>query len=170
VQQAYKIFRFAPLLTLRFSVFVERSDSTERPRAPSVERRWQRSGSLHRVEQNRVRRDLLAHEFTHSWNGKFRRPADLWNPQLQSADCRIASCGCTKDRPNIGVSADRPLGPVDPTAGLDQLALTAAYYKSNQAVAGAPCRIRPMTRSSIRAAPCPGAIGSASRTTTWRAS
>ena len=23
-------------------------------------------------------RDLLPHEFTHSWNGKFRRPADLW--------------------------------------------------------------------------------------------
>jgi predicted metalloprotease with PDZ domain len=23
-------------------------------------------------------RDLLGHEFTHSWNGKFRRPADLW--------------------------------------------------------------------------------------------
>jgi len=22
--------------------------------------------------------DLLAHEFTHSWNGKYRRPADLW--------------------------------------------------------------------------------------------
>lgn len=25
-------------------------------------------------------RDLLAHEMTHSWNGKFRRPADLWTP------------------------------------------------------------------------------------------
>lgn len=25
-------------------------------------------------------RSLLAHEFTHSWNGKFRRPADLWTP------------------------------------------------------------------------------------------
>jgi predicted metalloprotease with PDZ domain len=25
-------------------------------------------------------RDLLGHEFTHSWNGKFRRPADLWTP------------------------------------------------------------------------------------------
>ncbi len=25
-------------------------------------------------------RDLLAHEFTHSWNGKFRRPADLYTP------------------------------------------------------------------------------------------
>jgi predicted metalloprotease with PDZ domain len=24
--------------------------------------------------------DLLPHEFTHSWNGKFRRPADLWTP------------------------------------------------------------------------------------------
>ena len=23
-------------------------------------------------------RDLLAHEYTHSWNGKFRRPQDLW--------------------------------------------------------------------------------------------
>jgi predicted metalloprotease with PDZ domain len=27
-------------------------------------------------------RDLLAHEFTHSWNGKFRRPADLWTPSF----------------------------------------------------------------------------------------
>ena len=25
-------------------------------------------------------RDLLPHEFVHSWNGKFRRPADLWTP------------------------------------------------------------------------------------------
>ncbi|MGH9717014.1 MAG: M61 family metallopeptidase [Candidatus Acidiferrales bacterium] len=25
-------------------------------------------------------RDLLAHEYTHSWNGKFRRPNDLWRP------------------------------------------------------------------------------------------
>ena len=27
-------------------------------------------------------RQLLAHEYTHSWNGKFRRPADLWTPNL----------------------------------------------------------------------------------------
>jgi predicted metalloprotease with PDZ domain len=27
-------------------------------------------------------RDLLAHEYTHSWNGKFRRPADLWSPDF----------------------------------------------------------------------------------------
>jgi predicted metalloprotease with PDZ domain len=30
---------------------------------------WDKSAGLH---------DLLPHEFTHSWNGKFRRPADLW--------------------------------------------------------------------------------------------
>ncbi len=29
-------------------------------------------------------RDLLAHEFTHSWNGKFRRPADLWTPNYET--------------------------------------------------------------------------------------
>jgi predicted metalloprotease with PDZ domain len=27
-------------------------------------------------------RDLLAHEYTHSWNGKFRRPAGLWTPNF----------------------------------------------------------------------------------------
>jgi predicted metalloprotease with PDZ domain len=28
-------------------------------------------------------RDLLPHEFVHSWNGKFRRPADLWTPGFE---------------------------------------------------------------------------------------
>jgi predicted metalloprotease with PDZ domain len=32
---------------------------------------WDKSASLHA---------LLSHEFVHSWNGKFRRPADLWTP------------------------------------------------------------------------------------------
>ncbi len=27
-------------------------------------------------------RDLLGHEYTHSWNGKFRRPAGLWTPNF----------------------------------------------------------------------------------------
>ncbi len=27
-----------------------------------------------------VSKDLLSHEYTHSWNGKYRRPADLWTP------------------------------------------------------------------------------------------
>ena len=29
-------------------------------------------------EKTSVVRDLLPHEYTHSWNGKFRRPRDLW--------------------------------------------------------------------------------------------
>ena len=29
-------------------------------------------------------RDLLPHEYTHSWNGKFRRPADLWTPDFNA--------------------------------------------------------------------------------------
>lgn len=29
-------------------------------------------------------RDLLPHEYTHSWNGKFRRPADLWTPTFST--------------------------------------------------------------------------------------
>lgn len=27
-------------------------------------------------------RDLLGHEYSHSWDGKFRRPADLWTPNF----------------------------------------------------------------------------------------
>jgi predicted metalloprotease with PDZ domain len=29
-------------------------------------------------------RDLLPHEFTHSWNGKFRRGADMWTPDFRT--------------------------------------------------------------------------------------
>ncbi len=31
-----------------------------------------------------TRRQLLPHEYTHSWNGKFRRPADLWTPDFRT--------------------------------------------------------------------------------------
>jgi predicted metalloprotease with PDZ domain len=33
---------------------------------------------------NMPRRDLLPHEYTHSWNGKYRRPADLWTPDYRT--------------------------------------------------------------------------------------
>jgi predicted metalloprotease with PDZ domain len=29
-------------------------------------------------------RDLLAHEMVHSWNGKYRRPADMWTPDFRT--------------------------------------------------------------------------------------
>ncbi|MDO8378973.1 M61 family metallopeptidase [Phenylobacterium sp.] len=31
-----------------------------------------------------VTRDLLPHEYTHSWNGKYRRPADLWTANFNT--------------------------------------------------------------------------------------
>ena len=34
-------------------------------------------------DEHLTRRDVFAHEFTHSWNGKFRRGADSWNPTFQ---------------------------------------------------------------------------------------
>jgi predicted metalloprotease with PDZ domain len=34
------------------------------------------------LEKSAAGRDLLSHEYTHSWNGKFRRPADLWSPDF----------------------------------------------------------------------------------------
>src|SRR6266700_7911901 len=35
--------------------------------------------------QNKLRdRNLLPHEFTHSWDGKFRRAADLWTPDYRT--------------------------------------------------------------------------------------
>ncbi len=36
-------------------------------------------------DKNMPGRDLLAHEFTHSWNGKFRRPAHAWIPNYNVA-------------------------------------------------------------------------------------
>ena len=35
-------------------------------------------------KDNAPRRGLLPHEYTHSWNGKFRRPADLWTPDYRA--------------------------------------------------------------------------------------
>jgi len=34
------------------------------------------------LERSAPERDLLPHEYTHSWDGKFRRPADLWSPDF----------------------------------------------------------------------------------------
>jgi predicted metalloprotease with PDZ domain len=36
-------------------------------------------------DKNAVMRDLLPHEFNHSWDGKYRRPADLWTPNFNVA-------------------------------------------------------------------------------------
>ena len=57
------------------SIGIEHHRSSQNTLSPAYLRSWdQRIGS----------RDLLAHEFTHSWNGKYRRPARLWTPHFNT--------------------------------------------------------------------------------------
>ena len=42
------------------------------------------SGFFRDWDTGYISRDLLAHEYVHSWNGKYRRPADLWTPTLNT--------------------------------------------------------------------------------------
>ncbi|WP_445190814.1 M61 family metallopeptidase [Sphingomonas sp. Tas61C01] len=43
-----------------------------------------RPGYFTEWDQNAAARNLLPHEFTHSWDGKFRRGADLWTPDYRT--------------------------------------------------------------------------------------
>lgn len=80
VQQAYKLYGshhydhydFLFALSDEFSeIGLEHHQSSE----DAV-----KSGYFSDWANSAPQRDLLAHEYTHSWNGKFRRPADLWTP------------------------------------------------------------------------------------------
>ena len=80
VRQAYKLYgshhydHYDLLLALTdhmSGIGLEHHRSSENGTVPGYFVDWDRIPDT---------RDLLAHEFTHSWNGKFRRPADLWTP------------------------------------------------------------------------------------------
>lgn len=42
------------------------------------------SGYFRNWDSGFVSKDLLAHEYNHSWNGKYRRPAEMWTPTFNS--------------------------------------------------------------------------------------
>jgi predicted metalloprotease with PDZ domain len=80
VRQTYRLFgshhydryEFLLALTDRMgSIGLEHHRSSEDGTFPTYFTSWDRGVDGH---------DLLPHEYTHSWNGKFRRPADLWTP------------------------------------------------------------------------------------------
>ena len=76
--------------------------------------------------------DLLAHEYTHSWNGKYRRGADLWTPNYDvpmRGSLLWVYEGQTQYWGNV-LAARSGLRPVD--ASLDALALVAATYTDNR--------------------------------------
>jgi predicted metalloprotease with PDZ domain len=77
---------------------------------------------------NAPERDLLTHEYTHSWNGKYRRPADLWTPNF-NVPMRDSLLwvyeGQTQYWGNILASR---AGLRTTGEGLEELAMTAATY------------------------------------------
>ncbi|MCE5233692.1 MAG: peptidase M61 [Mizugakiibacter sp.] len=82
VQQAYKLYgahhydHYDFLLALSDNlsgIGLEHHRSSENGVGPDYFTDWAKSTP---------ERDLLAHEYTHSWNGKFRRPADLTTPNF----------------------------------------------------------------------------------------
>jgi len=82
VQQAYKLYgshhydHYDFLLGLSAHVGgegLEHHQSSEDVTTPKYFTQWDKTSAG---------RDLLSHEYTHSWNGKFRRPADLWTPNF----------------------------------------------------------------------------------------
>ncbi len=84
VTQAVKLFGarhfdhydFLHAITDRMGpVGLEHHRSSEDQNDPGYFTNW--SGSI--VDHN-----ILPHEFAHSWNGKFRRPADLWTPDFRT--------------------------------------------------------------------------------------
>ncbi|MEO8835824.1 MAG: peptidase M61 [Caldimonas sp.] len=52
---------------------LEHHQSSENVTRPDYFKDWAKHGG----------RDLLPHEYVHSWNGKFRRPRDLWTPSFE---------------------------------------------------------------------------------------
>ena len=76
--------------------------------------------------------DLLPHEYTHSWNGKYRRPADLWVPNLNTPmqDSLLwVYEGQTQYWGNV-LAARSGLRPQDRSR--DTLAMVVAAYQDNR--------------------------------------
>jgi predicted metalloprotease with PDZ domain len=129
VQQAYKLFgshhfsHYDFLYSLSDQVVnkgLEHHQSSEDGTDPDSFIKW---------DEHASDRDLLSHEFTHSWNGKFRRPADLWTPDydvpMQDSLLWVYE-GQTQYWGQVLAARS---GLWSAQQALDQMAYTAAYYQ-----------------------------------------
>ena len=128
IQQAYKLFgshhyaHYDFLYSLSDEVQqkgLEHHQSSEDGTSPDLFTDWDRTASA---------RDLLAHEFTHSWNGKFRRPADLWTPNFNVPMQGSLLWVYEGQTQYWGQVLAARAGLRTRQQALDQLALTAAFY------------------------------------------
>jgi predicted metalloprotease with PDZ domain len=129
VRQAYKLFashhynHYDFLYSLSDQIQqngLEHHQSSEDGSDPESFTKWDKTAFV---------RDLLPHEFTHSWNGKFRRPADLWTPNynvpMQDSLLWVYE-GQTQYWGQVLAARS---GLRTRQEALDQLAITAAHYE-----------------------------------------
>jgi predicted metalloprotease with PDZ domain len=129
LQQAYKLFgshhfsHYDFLYSLSDQIDnkgLEHHQSSENGTDPDSFVKW---------DEDAHERDLLPHEFTHSWNGKFRRPADLWTPNynvpMQDSLLWVYE-GQTQYWGQVLAARS---GLWSAQQALDEMAYTAAYYQ-----------------------------------------
>jgi predicted metalloprotease with PDZ domain len=74
-------------------------------------------------------RTLLPHEFTHSWNGKYRRPADLWAPDYNRPTRNSLLWVYEGQTPYWEYILGARSGLISPELALGQIASEAANYQ-----------------------------------------
>lgn len=74
-------------------------------------------------------RDLLPHEYAHAWNGKHRRPADLWTPDFQTPMRNSLLWVYEGQTQYWGYVLAARAGLITRQEMLDALAMTAATYE-----------------------------------------
>jgi predicted metalloprotease with PDZ domain len=128
VTQAYRLFNshhydhYDFLLTLsdRMGGGLEHHRSSENHSVPTFFTEWDKHPDT---------RELLPHEFAHSWNGKFRRPADLWTPNF-NVPMRDSLLWVYEGQTQYwGYLLAARSGLVTAEQARDQLAYTAAIYQ-----------------------------------------
>lgn len=129
VRQAYKLFgshhyaHYDFLYSLSDQVYqegLEHHQSSENGTDPETFTEWDKTA---------YERDLLAHEYTHSWNGKFRRPADLWVPSYNVPMQNSLLWVYEGQTQYWGDVLAARAGLRTRQQSLDQFAQTAAYYQ-----------------------------------------
>ena len=116
----YDRYDFLLALTDRMGgIGLEHHRSSENSRDPEYFTGWDR---------NVAGRGLLPHEYVHSWNGKYRRAADLWTPDY-ATPMRDSLMWVYEGQTQFwGVILTARSGLITREQALDDLAMTAAAY------------------------------------------
>lgn len=100
-------------------------------------------------------RDLLPHEYTHSWNGKYRRPADLWTPDYQTPERDSLLWVYEGQTEYWGQVLATRAGLWTRAQALDSLALIAAYLQAEAGRAWRPLADTTQSPIFVRRRPLP---------------